>query len=149
MKKKYFIVVLIVCIFASPLAAQSYDEISEEITEAFALTFQAYFLSAMMSAFGQTPPGCTITDDTMIFENMDIVAMGLEGLGTYTTLDGLIEMQELEDGSMDMQADLTLTGGPIGKLLWEVKNFAPGNTEGFFAITADEKHYKFSFSDIP
>lgn len=150
MRKRQIAIVLTVLflISLSPLFAQQYQEIDEDVSEAFGLSFQVYFFSALMSAFGQTIPGCTIEDNVMVMKDVDLLSLDLDNSIGYTRMSGTITTTERADGETDMKADLTLTGGPVKSLKWEVKNFSMESPDGFFDITADGKNYHFNFSDF-
>jgi hypothetical protein len=148
-KRQIAIVLTLIFLFSlSPLFAQQYQEIDEDVSQAFGLSFQVYFFSALMSAFGQTIPGCTIEDNAMVLKNIDLATLDLSEPGTYRTMSGTITTTERADGETDMKADLTLTGGPVKNLKWEVKNFSMESPEGFFDITADGRNFRFNFSDF-
>ena len=150
MQKKSIALVLVVLFLVSlsPLFAQQYQEMDEDVSEAFGLSFQVYFYTALMTAFGQTIPGCTAEDNVMVMNNVDLLSLDLDNGGGYTKMSGTITATERADGETDMKADLSLTGGAVKNLKWEVKNFSMESPDGFFDITADGKNYHINFSDF-
>ena len=149
LKRKTALVLIVAFLLSlSPLFAQQYQEIDENVSEAFGLSFQVYFYTALMSAFGQTIPGCTAEGDVMVMKDVDLLSLDLDNSGGYTRMSGTITATERADGETDMKADLALTGGPVKNLKWEVKSFSMESPEGFFEINADGKNYRFNFSDF-
>lgn len=146
-KRLVFLLIALVMICVFPLSAQV-REISDEAAEAFTVSFQAYFLAAMMSAFGQTPPGCTISEETILFENFSLTDLGLEEGVSYTAINGTIGLDVSEDGMTNMSAELTLEGGPVKDLSWYVQNFSAENFDGYFEITADGEKFHYSYEDM-
>lgn len=115
----------------SPLFAQPTDL---EIEEAFSLSFSAFFLASMQSAFGMVIPGVEMDDTGITFTDLDLASLELTGDSGYTTLSGTITARN----DSDMVADIRFTGGPVKNLTWEIKNF--DTEENFVAtITGDGK----------
>ena len=133
MMKKLFGLLLILFLLAgfSPLFAQPTDL---EIEEAFSLSFQAFFLASMQSAFGMVVPGVEMGDTGITFTDLDLAALELTGDSGYTTMSGTITARN----DSDMVADIQFNGGPVKHLTWEILNF--DIEENFVAnISADGK----------
>lgn len=126
--------------------------IDEDAMNAFGISFSAYIMSAMMTAFGQPVPGFELEDNgdsaTMTFNNMDLSSLG-EGDFGYTAISGTIVADEAADG-VTMEADLMLQGGPVKKLQWSVEEYdmEDAESDAVFTIIADGKRYQVSNSDF-
>ena len=77
------------------------------------------FVSALTAAFGQTPPGVTITEELVTFDNADLTAMKVDNYGLYKTISGKIFLKNKNN----MKAVLKLTGGPVKNLEWKIDTF--------------------------
>ncbi len=144
------VLLLLVCVFAvliaGPLAAQnSMEPLPDSVREAFEISFSAYFTSAMMASFGQPPAGVVQQEETLIFTNANFLELGLTETYGYVSMSGSIVGTE-ENGGMaaSLEADLTLSGGAITSLSWEVSGFSQANMGAVFTITADGQRYHYS-----
>jgi len=134
MMKKLLGLFLVLFLIAggAPIFAQPTDL---EIEEAFSLSFQAFFLASMQSAFGMVIPGVEVDDTGITFTDLDLAALELAGDSGYTTLSGTI----IARNDSEMVADIMFTSGPVRHLAWEIQNF--DTEENFVAtITADGKN---------
>mgnify|MGYP006306115073 CR=1 FL=1 len=85
----------------------------EQAEEAFILSYSAVIVTAMMSAFGETPKGATLDGESseLTFDKMDVSDYGSE----YTTISGTAKEQ---DGKT--VCDLTLEGGAVSSVSFEL-----------------------------
>ncbi len=117
MKKKIILLILLVLLVSPAVLFAKPSE--EEAVQAFGVSFQAYFVSALTAAFGQTPPGVTITEELVTFDNADLTAMKVDNYGLYKTISGKIFLKNKNN----MKAVLKLTGGPVKNLEWKIDTF--------------------------
>ena len=148
--------ILVCSVLALAVAAGAfaqYQPMDEKTANAFSVSMQAYIFCAMMGAFGQTPAGSTVetvdNDVTITFNDLDLASLGVEDEDGYATISGSIVGKEVESGS-DINADLTLTGGPIKSLNWSVDGYdvTGASEEVVFIIIADGKRYRMAASDF-
>ena len=148
MKKYKLVFIFMIVVFivgALPLSAQP-AEIPAEVAQAFSLSFETFFFVSMLSAFGQTIPGAILSDESIVFENLDLMTLELSDRGSYTTLNGTITGTEAESGNTDMVADVTLSGGPIRELEWTVRDFSIDSAGAYFQIVADGTPYTYEMA---
>ena len=140
MKKKLIPIILII-LFLSPLPLFA-KPTEEEAVQAFGVSFQAFIVSSLTAAFGQTVPGVTITEKLVTFKNADLVSLKVDTYGVYKVISGKIHIQE-----NNMKAVLKLTGGPVKNLEWKIDNF-DSQKDNEVNINADGRILKYNTSKM-
>ncbi len=135
--KKYAIHIILILLFLIPCSVYA-KPTEEEAIQAFSVSFQIYFVSAMMQAFGQLPPGITVTEEVMTFSNVDITNLQVDA-GDYKKISGKIHLKD----SNNIKAELKLSGGAVKNLEWKIDSFdSQQNNE--FVIIADGRKIKYN-----
>ena len=116
--KKFIIPVALIILFLIPVTAFSKPS-EEEAVKAFKISFQVYFHTALLSAFGQVPEGATVSEELMTFEKVDISVFEIDDSGLYKTLSGKIFLKNQNN----IKAVLKLSGGAVKNLEWKIDNF--------------------------
>lgn len=150
--KRPLIGIVLVAICTAGVFAQ-YQSTDETTANAVRVSMQAYFFTVMMSAFGQPPAGSTVEMigevTTITFEGLNLATLNIEDEDGYTTISGTI-VGKIGENGFNMEADLTLTGGPVKSLRWSIDDYdMTGETgDGEFLIIADGKRYRMSTEDL-
>ncbi|MBN2050294.1 MAG: hypothetical protein JW760_07615 [Spirochaetales bacterium] len=117
----------------SPLFAAPTDD---EIEYAFGISFGLFFVASMQSAFGMNIPGIELSEEGMLFSDVDLAALEIVDQGTYGTVSGSI----IVENESDMRADLEFTGGPVNHLEWIIPNFDTDSDHFVVDISADGRN---------
>ena len=132
---------LLIILLLSPVSLFA-KPTEEEAVQAFGVSFQAFIVSSLTAAFGQTIPGVTITEKLVTFENVDLQSLKVDTYGMYKVISGKIHIQE-----KSMKAVLKLTGGPVKNLEWKIDDF-DSQKDNEVNINADGRTLKYNTSKM-
>ena len=139
--KKKIILLIMLALLLSP-AALFAKPTEEEAVQAFGVSFQAYFVSSLTAAFGQAPPGVTMTEELTTFDNIDLEGLQVDN-EMYKTMSGKIF---IKNGN-NIKAVLKLTGGPVKNLEWKIDTF-DAQKANEVQINADGRILTYNTSNI-